>query len=142
MRQCNMLRGLKETCDWLSFTSDSRDHLEFTFAVGEVPLKICRGDLEDATPRLTGFSVGEQILIALEYVTRPPAPLRLVVESDNHGYVEKISLVEFDGSVVARYFDIPLDDSGEFTLPTPDPVTPLPIEGIGIEEDERGTASA
>ncbi len=143
-RQCNMLRELKTRVDWMTLTSDSRDHLEFTLAVGRIPLKICRGDLEEDIPRIGGFAHGEQILMDLEFATKPFAPLRIVVESDARGYVEKIYLAEFDGTDIARYFDIPLDDSdsGEFTLPTPDPVSPLPIEGRALDNDERGAASA
>ena len=141
-RQNHAIRALAGTVDWLEVSSHSPNNLEFSFRVGEVPLKIVRGDPEDPIYRHHDFSVGEQILMIPIMGQLPLNPLRLVASTDHEGYVTGVFVVEFDGPSPLRSYQIPLDDTGTFILPTPDPVAPTPVEPHDQSSDQQDSASA
>ena len=141
-RQNHAIRALAKTTDWLEVSSQNSNNLEFSFRVGEVPLKIVRGDPEDPIYRHQDFSMGEQILMVSIMGQLPSNPFRLVASTDEGGHVTDVHLVEFDGPSPIRSYQIPLDDTGTFILPTPDPVAPTPVESHDQSSDQQNSASA
>ena len=141
-RQCRAVRNLAAQVSWLTVSSTSPNDLELSFCVGNVPMKIVRGDPEDPTYRHRDFSAGEQMLMNVIMAELPPGPLRLVAATDPVGYVEGVFLVEFEGHTPARYFEIPIDETGTFTIPTPDPVAPAPIEPYDQPSEQQDLPSA
>jgi hypothetical protein len=141
-RQCYALRRLKNEVNWLEVSSDHRENLELTISVGTIPLKIFRGDPQEASNRHTEFSRSEQILMASLMQQLPPGPLRLVVSTSAEGQVSGVSLVEFDNQEPMRAFDIPLDeDNGEtFIIPEPDPLNPPPVQPHDDEGASKDSA--
>lgn len=141
-RQNHAIRTLAGTVDWLAVSSHNSNDLEFSFRVGDVPLKIVHGDPDNPLYRHQEFSVGEQILMIPIMGDLPPNPLRLVVSTEGQGYVTGVFLVEFDGPSPLRSYEIPLGDTGTFILPTPDPVAPTPVEPHDQSSDQQDSASA
>ena len=141
-RQNHFIRTLADTTDWLEVSSHNVNDLEFSFRVGDVPLKIVRGDPENPLYRHQEFSTGEQILMIPIMGDLPSHPLRLIASTDGEGYVTGVFLVEFDGPSPMRSYHIPLDDADTFVIPTPDPVAPTPVESHDQSSDQQDSASA
>lgn len=66
-------------------------------------------------------------------------PLRLVTTTNSNLKVEGVTLVQLEGDLPWRSYQIPLDGGSSFTAPTPDPVAPPPISPL---IDDRGKRSA
>ena len=127
-RQCHAIRTLEHSVGWLTVSSKGQDELELSFCVGDMPLKIVRGDPEDPAYRHRDFSRAEQTLMQTIMAQLPPGPLRLVAVTDPAGVVESVCLVEFDSQKPARYFQIPIDDAGTYEILQPDVIAPPPIQ--------------
>ncbi|MDQ6623828.1 MAG: hypothetical protein M3Y86_10165 [Verrucomicrobiota bacterium] len=141
-RQCRAIRDLAAEVPWLTVSSTSPNDLELSFCVGSVPMKIVRGDPEDPAYRHRNFSAGEQMLMDALMVELPPGPLRLVATTNASGYVAGVFLVEFHAHTPVRYFEIPIDSSGTFVIPTPDPVAPVPIEPYDLPSEQQDSSPA
>ena len=141
-RQCRAVRDLAEEVPWLTVSSTSPNDLELSLRVGDVPMKIVRGDPEDPTYRHRDFIAGEQMLMDAIMAKLPAGPLRLVAATAPSGYVEGVFLVEFQAQTPIRYFEIPIDNSGTFMIPTPDPVAPAPIEPYGQPSEQQDSSPA
>jgi hypothetical protein len=140
-RQCHAIRALASTVDWLTVSSKGQDELELSFCIGNVPLKIVRGDPEEPAYRHRDFSRSEQTLMHTIMAQLPPGPLRLVAVTDARGVVESVFLVELDGQTPARYFQIPIDGAKGFEVAPPDVVPPPRIQSHD-ESSKQDSASA
>lgn len=125
--QCKALRTLVKHHNWLRVSSENHEVLELSLVVGDIPLKVFRGDADESPVRHRGFSFGEQVLMEKILADLPSGPLRLVVTTDKNFCVEAITLVQFDDETPWRAFQIPLDGGSSFSAPKPDPVAPPPI---------------
>jgi hypothetical protein len=141
-RQCRAVRDLAEEVSWLTVSSTSPNDLELSLCVGSVPMKIVRGDPEEPTYRHRDFSAGEQMLMNAIMADLPAGPLRVVAATNASGYVEGVFLVEFQAHNPIRYFEIPIDNSGTFIIPVPDPVAPAPIEPYDQSSEQQDSSPA
>jgi hypothetical protein len=143
-RQCHAIRQLSKEASWLTVSSTSPNDLELSFRVGKVPMKIVRGDREEPTYRHRDFSQGEQTLMEAIMEELPPGPLRLIVATNAFGQVNSVSLVELDEHTPIRYYEIPIndDDTGAFPIPSPDAISPTPIQPHGQPFEQQNSPSA
>jgi hypothetical protein len=140
-RQCHAIRALALEVDWLEVSSQEQENLELSLRIGDVPLKIVRSDPDDVPYRHRDFSRAEQMLMTAIVTQLPPGPLRLIAVTDVAGLVESMYLVEFDSQLPVRVFQLPIDDSGTYPIPTPDPVPQPPIQPHD-KSSEQDSASA
>jgi hypothetical protein len=141
VRQCHVIRALALDVNWLEVSSQEKENLELSLCVQDVPLKVVRSDPDEVPYRHRDFSRGEQILMHSIVGQLPPGPLRLIAVTDPKGYVESVYLVQFDSQIPVRIFQIPIDQSGTYPIPTPDPIAPPPIQPHD-KSSEQDSASA
>jgi len=139
------LRRASETREWLTILPES-EALRFTFAIGGVPLKFYRGDVEDAPGHCRIISEAEslarQLLLDLEGIAIEDRLLRLVVDTNAEGSTLSVTLIEMDksGRLTGRY-SIPFDADGERAIsilpPGVDPGPPSIRPLASIDQDEE-----
>lgn len=129
-RMCHAIKKATGEYGWLSILQESRS-LEFSFAIGSVPLRFYRGLPDDPPPNYQFKSYGElqHIQFRLELSGLPPidSVLRLAIETKGDGTASVITLVEMDaeGHPTAT-FEIPLDNEVGNVVPIQTPPVDLP----------------
>jgi hypothetical protein len=147
-RTCFTLRRSAGQFDWLSVLHEN-EALRFTFAVGGVPLKFYRGDIEGAPGHCKVMSDAEaaakQLLLDLGEIRDDGRLLRLVVAAGSDGRTLNVTLTELDktGRLTGKYV-IPFDAESD-TLPAlppavdpgPPPIQPLRQADTGGQQKRR-----
>jgi hypothetical protein len=121
---------------WLTVVKEG-SYLQFTFAIGGVPIRFYHGEADDAPSKYLGVTFGELRQWRLSFAEDDPRDevLRIAIETDLNGMPSAITLVEVgrDGKPRDSYV-IPADDGKVvqfqpkgIDLPRPS-VTPMETE--------------
>jgi hypothetical protein len=118
-RACFAISSIEPSHDWLKVLPEEQNR--FTFSVGGVPLKFYTGTAEDPPSRSLAISYAELCSIqnCFDFGAAPDAEhlLRLAVETDATGEVQRVILVELDAGNVANIYTVPLKSEGGSVLP-------------------------
>jgi hypothetical protein len=134
------MRSASFSIPWLTVLPESQA-LRFTFAVGTVPLKFYRGDVDDVPQKYLEPSFTELRQMDLAFKTDgidSTNLLRIAVEPDASGKTSTVTLVEVEESgIPLRVFQIPLDSANVIEMkPKPINLEPPTLEVIDESAEE------
>jgi hypothetical protein len=118
-RVCFNISSIEPLHEWLRILPEEQNR--FTFSIGSVPVKFYKGYAEDPPSRSLAVSYAElcSIQSCFDFGVVPDTEhiLRLAVEIDMTGEVQKIILVELDEGNVANIYTIPVSSLNSSILP-------------------------
>lgn len=130
-RQCHAIATASETAeaDWLGILDDNG--LRFIFSIEGVPLRFYSGDAEKRPPgntlRVHAPELHARQLSLFSEQDESEKVLRLIIEVDVEGLVEKITFVQINESgEVFDPYEIPL--TGPVVLPMPTKAQPVELD--------------
>lgn len=129
-RSYHALAQLSTKVEWLRMNSELKA-LQFSFRIGNVPMRIYKGDPQDPPSRYLNFTPGEehfmQMKLEFEGVPLLDTVLRLAVRVDATRQAESVTLVEIDeyGEVIGT-FAIP------FEAPAVINITPMKAPPVAL----------
>lgn len=108
--RARILRAVDEaTYPWLGVIDRT---LQLIFTIGEVPIRIYRGEAEEPTDRTQRQSLNELRQLGFSFDERDEGrelAFRFAVETDVEGYVLAIKFVGLRGETALLNWDVPLD---------------------------------
>lgn len=106
-RSCHRIKAVSVFYDWLEVVEDAGT--KFSFAIDGVPLRFYRGEPDEPPERTLRrrYPEVEALQLAFSFMKDfgPEQMLRLAIETDHEGGLERITLVQVDkkGSLYGRY---------------------------------------
>ena len=129
------------THDWLGVIDRT---LQLIFTIGEVPVRIYRGEAEEPTHRTMRQSLNELRQLGFSFDERDEGrelAFRFAVETDIEGSVLAVKFVGLRGETAILNWDVPIEiglDSGAVGRPATESVE-LDAPFIGVRERETKT---
>jgi hypothetical protein len=130
-RTCSAIKRAAEQFEWLTVLPEPAKPLRFVFAIGQVPIRFYRGDVDDPPARYlvsTGAErIARQMAFEFEGIPAPDRFLRIAVNTTPSGEAKAVALVEFDerGSLLNAY-PIPIAAESRITQ------FPIRKEGVSL----------